>query len=133
MDSTGLRLYPKFLKMLWKRKKSMDRGHLNSSCLGHFIPCRCSLRLSEKNHIDRQSNTSACGSQHGKGHLKLRVLHHVARADQPRPSESQMDLHSWLPFLHSGVEEFSEQFNTLCTGKQQNQVVCLLSVHKKML
>ena len=27
--------------------------------------------------IDRYSNTSACGSQHGKGHLKLLVLHPV--------------------------------------------------------
>jgi len=33
--------------------------------------------------IDGYSNTSACGNQHGKEHLKLLVLHHVARADQP--------------------------------------------------
>ena len=54
----------------------MDR-YFKLCCLWYFKLCRGSLLLLENNCVHRDSNTSAHGSQHGEGNLKLLVLHPV--------------------------------------------------------
>ena len=52
-------------------------GYFKLCCLCYFKLCRGSLLLLENNCVHRDSNTSAHGSQHGEGNLKLLVLHPV--------------------------------------------------------